>query len=75
MGDFHPLKQLFKVDEAKEILGMSRSTLYEQMRAVDAKGRPRLRSVHQGRACLIPLSAIHDYVALLEREAQHDQAA
>jgi excisionase family DNA binding protein len=53
------------------LLSLSRSVIYEQIRA------GRLRTVHQGRACLIPKSAIQDYVALLEKEAgaRHGEAA
>jgi excisionase family DNA binding protein len=57
-------RQLYKVAEAMVVLSMSRSVIYEQIRA------GRLRSVTQGRARLIPASAIADYVALLERESQ-----
>jgi excisionase family DNA binding protein len=56
-------KALYRVSEAMRVLSMSRTTIYEQLRA------GRLRSVHQGRACRIPASAIADYVALLERES------
>jgi excisionase family DNA binding protein len=57
-------KQLYRVVEAMVVLSMSRSAIYEQIRS------GRLRSVTQGRARLIPASAIADYVALLEREAK-----
>jgi excisionase family DNA binding protein len=42
---------------------MGRSVIYEQIRS------GRLRSVTQGRTRLISASAIADYIALLEREA------
>jgi excisionase family DNA binding protein len=45
------------------ILSLSRSVVYELMRA------GRLRSVHEGRTRLIPASAIAEYVALLEAES------
>ncbi len=45
------------------LLSLSRSVLYEELRS------GRLRSVHVGRTRLIPASAITEYVALLEREA------
>jgi excisionase family DNA binding protein len=51
------------------LLAMSRSTIYEQIRT------GRLRSVRQGSSRLIPASALHDYVALLEQEATNDEAA
>jgi len=46
------------------VLSMSRSVIYEQIRS------GRLRSVTQGRARLIPASAIAAYIALLEHESQ-----
>jgi excisionase family DNA binding protein len=62
---FHlPGRQLYKVADAMVVLSMSRSVIYEQIRS------GRLRSVTQGRARLIPASAIADYIALLERESQ-----
>ncbi|MGZ3147298.1 helix-turn-helix domain-containing protein [Lentzea chajnantorensis] len=57
-------KYLYKIPEAMALLSLSRSVIYEQIRA------GRLRFVKQGRATLIPASAIRDYVALLEREAE-----
>jgi excisionase family DNA binding protein len=57
-------KQLYRVTEAMAILSLSRSVIYEQIRA------GRLRSVTQGRSRLIPASAIAEYVALLEYEAK-----
>jgi excisionase family DNA binding protein len=56
-------KQLYRVADAMVVLSMSRSVIYEQIRS------GRLRSVTQGRARLIPASAITDYILLLEREA------
>jgi excisionase family DNA binding protein len=57
-------KQLYRVADAMAVLSMSRSVIYEQIRS------GRLRSVTQGRTRLIPASAIADYIALLEHEAQ-----
>jgi excisionase family DNA binding protein len=57
-------KLLYRVPEAMALLSMSRSAIYEQIRS------GRLRSVKQGRARLIPDSAITKYVALLETESQ-----
>jgi excisionase family DNA binding protein len=48
------------------MLSLSRTVIFELMRS------GRLRSVKQGRTRLIPASAIHDYVALLEKEAGTD---
>ncbi len=56
--------QLYRVSDAMVILSMSRSVIYEQIRS------GRLRSVTEGRRRLIPASAIADYIALLEYEAQ-----
>ena len=54
-----PGKQLYRVADAMDLLSMSRSVIYEQIRS------GRLRSVTQGRTRLIPASAITDYIALL----------
>ena len=64
-------RQLFKVSEAMEILSMSRTVIYEQMRS------GRLRYVKQGRATLITEKAMRNYVDLLESESgvRYDQTA
>jgi excisionase family DNA binding protein len=54
---------LYRVPDAMRVLNISRTVLFEQLRS------GRLRSVKQGRTRLIPASAIHDYVELLERES------
>ena len=59
-----PKRHLYRVPEAMVLLSMSRSVLYEQIRA------GRLRSVCQGRTRLIPAIAIQEYVALLMRESE-----
>jgi excisionase family DNA binding protein len=59
-----PEKLLYKIPDAMRLLSLSRSVIYEQIRV------GRLRVVKQGRATLVPASAITDYIALLEREAQ-----
>jgi len=52
------------------LLSMSRSVIYEQIRA------GRLRTVRQGRARLIPAGAIAGYVELLmSEETGYDQSA
>jgi excisionase family DNA binding protein len=56
-------KLLYRIPEAMRLLSMSRSVMYEQIRA------KRLRSVRQGRTRLIPAAAIVDYVLLLESES------
>jgi excisionase family DNA binding protein len=55
---------LYRVPDAMRLLSMSRTVIYEQLRS------GRLRSVHQGRARLIPDTAIRDYITLLETEAE-----
>jgi excisionase family DNA binding protein len=59
-------KALYRVNEAIEILSLSRSTVYELIRS------GRLRTVKEGGTRLVPAGAITDYVALLEREAMVD---
>jgi len=56
--------QLYRIPDAMRMLSMSRSVIYEQLRS------GRLRSVRQGRARLIPATAIAEYIALLESEAE-----
>ena len=58
-----PVQQLYRVADVMRLLSLSRSVIYEQIRV------GRLKSVTQGRTRLIPASAIADYVALLQREA------
>lgn len=60
--------RLYRVPEAMALLSLSRSVVYEQIRA------GRLKSVTQGRTRLVPASAIADYVALLMREADDGAA-
>jgi excisionase family DNA binding protein len=59
-----PAWRLYRIPEAMLLLSMSRSVIYEQIRA------GRLRSVCQGRARLIPAAAIAEYVELLTRESE-----
>lgn len=54
---------LYRVDEAARLLNLSRSVLYEQIRA------RRIRVVKQGRSTRLSARALQDYVDLLEREA------
>ena len=54
---------LYRAGQAGEVLSLSRSVVFDLMRM------GRLRSVKEGRTRLIPLSALRDYVELLEREA------
>ncbi|WP_080643220.1 helix-turn-helix domain-containing protein [Salinispora arenicola] len=55
---------LHRIPEAMRLLSLSRSVIYEQIRA------GRLRTVQQGRTRLVPATAITAYVDLLEQEAQ-----
>jgi excisionase family DNA binding protein len=57
-------KQLYRVKDAMVVLSLGRTAIYEQIRS------GRLRSVTEGRTRSIPASAIAEYVALLEREAE-----
>jgi excisionase family DNA binding protein len=55
---------LLTVNDAARVLRLSRSVIYEQIRA------GRIRVVHQGRAARIPVAAIGEYVSLLESESE-----
>lgn len=61
-----PTKALYRIPEAMTLLSLSRSVIYEQIRA------DRLRTVTQGRTRLLPATAITAYVNLLEQEAQKE---
>ena len=61
----HDLR-LYRVKDAMRLLNLSRTVIYEQLRT------GRLRSVQQGRARLIPSSAIRDYIKLLEDETREE---
>ena len=58
-----PGKALYRIPEAMRLLSLSRSVIYNQIRA------GRLRSVKEGSTRLIPADAIAEYVALLNAEA------
>ena len=57
---------LYRVKDAMRMLKLSRTVIYEQLRA------GRLDSVQQGRARLIPAGAIRDYIQLLKNEARQE---
>jgi hypothetical protein len=57
-------RALYSIFDTMAMLSMSRSVVYEQIRA------GRLQTVHQGRRCYVTSSAIERYVALLEAEAE-----
>jgi excisionase family DNA binding protein len=66
-----PERHLYRVSEAANLLSMSRSVIYEQMRS------GRLKFVKQGASTLIPHAAINAYIRLLMSEAgvTYDQAS
>lgn len=66
-----PERHLYRIPEAMRLLSLSRSAIYEQLRA------GRLHSVKQGRTRLIPATAIHNYIQTLinESEEHYGQAA
>jgi excisionase family DNA binding protein len=66
--EYRSTPRLYKIPEAMRLLSISRSVIYEQIRA------GRLKSVRLGRTRLVPASAIDDYVALLLREADDGAA-
>ncbi|HET8662587.1 MAG TPA: helix-turn-helix domain-containing protein [Micromonosporaceae bacterium] len=59
-----PPRALYRIPEAMRLLSLSRSVIYEQIRA------GRLRTVRQGRTRLVPAAAITAYVTLLEQEEE-----
>ncbi len=63
------MHRLYRLSDAMRLLSLSRSVIYEQIRA------GRLKSVTQGRTRLIPASAVADYIALLQHEADGDGPA
>ncbi|HEY9410970.1 MAG TPA: helix-turn-helix domain-containing protein [Jiangellaceae bacterium] len=62
-----PPRALYKVAEVVVLLNLSRSQLYELIRA------GRLRTVTEGRSRLVPAKAITEYVDLLTREAGEER--
>lgn len=62
-------RALYSIVDTMALLSMSRSVVYEQIRA------GRLQTVHQGRRCYITAAALERYVTLLESEAQADGEA
>jgi excisionase family DNA binding protein len=58
---------MFRISTVVKLTGLSRSVIYEQIRA------GRLPTVKQGRATLITAAALDDYVKLLEKEARNGQ--
>ena len=62
-------KALYRIPEAMRLLSLSRSVIYELIRA------GRLRTVKEGRTRLVPATAITEYVSLLEQESTKGVAA
>jgi excisionase family DNA binding protein len=54
---------LYRITDVIELLSLSRTVVYDLIRT------GRLRSVKEGRARLVPASAVKDYLALLDSEA------
>ena len=61
------VRALYSVPESMEMLGQSRTQLYELIRT------GRLVTVTEGRRRLVPATSIADYVALLLHEAAGDR--
>ncbi|MGW9479167.1 helix-turn-helix domain-containing protein [Saccharomonospora azurea] len=62
-----PARQLYRIPEAMCLLSLSRSAVYEEIRA------GRLRSVKRGRTRLVPAQAITEYVQLLINESSEEE--
>jgi excisionase family DNA binding protein len=62
-----PAPVMYRISDVVRLTRLSRSVIYEQIRA------GRLRTVKQGTATLITAAALDDYVRLLEREARSRQ--
>lgn len=58
------LKLMYSVNESANILGISRATIYDEIR------RKRLRTVKVRARRLVPYSALESYVDLLTSEAE-----
>ncbi|MFE9800810.1 excisionase family DNA-binding protein [Streptomyces goshikiensis] len=59
-----PERRLHRVEEAAELLGVGRSTAYEEIRL------GRLRTVRVGTRRLVPTEYVDEYVELLKCEAE-----
>jgi len=67
MTTTEPAPMMFRISTVVKLTGLSRSVIYEQIKA------GRLRTVKQGSATLITAAALDDYVHLLEQEARTGQ--
>lgn len=63
-ASFSAVRRLHCVEVAADVIGVGRSTAYEEIRL------GRLRTVRVGRRRLIPTEYIDEYVELLKREAE-----
>lgn len=64
-----PAKLLYRVPEAAEVTGISRSTLYELM------SRGQLESIKVGRSRLIPHDALEEFIARMRHQEPDDATA
>jgi excisionase family DNA binding protein len=67
MTTTEPASMMFRISTVVKLTGLSRSVIYEQIKA------GRLRTVKQGAATLITAAALDNYVKLLEKEARTGQ--
>lgn len=67
MTTTEPAPMMFRISTVVKLTGLSRSVIYEQIKA------GRLRTVKQGTATLITAAALDDYIKLLEKEARTGQ--
>jgi len=67
MTTTEPAPLMYRIRDVVKLTRLSRSLIYEQIRA------GRLQTVKQGRATLITAAALADYVELLEQEARSGQ--
>ena len=67
MTTTEPAPMMFRISTVVKLTGLSRSVIYEQIKA------GRLRTVKQGSATLITAAALDDYVKFLEQEARTGQ--
>jgi excisionase family DNA binding protein len=62
----HTERRLLRVSEVAEVLGISRSAVYELV------GRDRLESVHIGRSLRVPSDGLDRFVLSLREEVTTD---
>jgi excisionase family DNA binding protein len=67
MTTTEPAPMMFRISTVVRLTGLSRSVIYEQIKA------GRLRTVKQGSATLVTAAALDDYIKLLEQEARTGQ--